>query len=145
MSSFTEKVVPSALSASFHQAFVTATANEDWTTTTSSSSEASLVCTTLAEGVTIRVNPMARQYDGWNEAHFHSHLRLPMECSIAKGMVVTLEGKQIPNTIGGRIIVTTIMYPILYLTCVLCFFRTSPIISICQRMCCYCSFSKGLL
>jgi hypothetical protein len=91
MLSFTEKVVPSALSASYQPAFVTASANEDWTTSLSSS-EGSLVCTTLAEGVTIRVNPMARQYDGWNEAHFHSHLRLPMECSIAKGVVVTLEG-----------------------------------------------------
>jgi hypothetical protein len=35
---------------------------------------------------------MIRQYDGWDSDHFHSQLRLPMECTIANGIVVTLEG-----------------------------------------------------
>jgi hypothetical protein len=136
MLSFTEKVVPSALSASYQPAFVTASANEDWTTSLSSS-EGSLVCTTLAEGVTIRVNPMARQYDGWNEAHFHSHLRLPMECSIAKGVVVTLEGNC--NLLTDCTISSQPVAKYLTFTCF------SAPLSICPRMRRYCSFPQGLL
>jgi len=90
MTSTFEREVQSTASASFEAAFVSATAHEEWTTSPNPS-EGSLPCTSLPEGTTIRVNPMNRQYNGWNEAHFHTNLRLPMECSIAKGLVVTLE------------------------------------------------------
>jgi hypothetical protein len=50
-------------------------------------------CSMLEPGTTIRISPMARQYGGWNEAHFHPNLRLPLECNAGTGVTVLLEGE----------------------------------------------------
>lgn len=58
-----------------------------------SASETDYPCNVLEPGTTIRIAPMARQYGGWNEAHFHPNLRLPLGCNVGTGVVVMLEGK----------------------------------------------------
>jgi hypothetical protein len=57
-----------------------------------SASPSDCPCTISEPGTTIRISPMTKQFGGWNEAHFHSKLRLPLECRVEKGILVLFEG-----------------------------------------------------
>lgn len=50
-------------------------------------------CMMMASGTTVRVAPMERSRGGWDDEHFHEHLRLPEGSNVGKGMVVMLEGE----------------------------------------------------
>ncbi len=62
-----------------------------WTVSTSSKSD--YPCNILEPGTSIRIMPMTRQYGGWDEAHFHPNLRLPLGCNAGAGVTVMLEGE----------------------------------------------------
>jgi hypothetical protein len=64
----------------------------DWN---ASASPSDFPCTISEPGTTIRISPMTKQFGGWNEAHFHSNLRLPLECPVEKGILVLFEGMAI--------------------------------------------------
>lgn len=55
-------------------------------------------CTTpymsTKEGTTIRISPMERACGGWNEEHFHPHLRVPLPShpmTVPRGIIVTFD------------------------------------------------------
>jgi len=58
-----------------------------------SKGEDSYPCNMLEAGTTIKIAPMEKQYGGWNQAHFHSNLCLPINCNAETGVVVVLEGE----------------------------------------------------
>lgn len=66
-------------------------------------------CVALAEGTTIRVAPMERSRGGWDEEHFHEHLRLPEGSNVGKGMVVMLEGELLCSGIMELFIVMIVL------------------------------------
>ncbi len=55
-------------------------------------------CMMLASGTTVRVAPMERSRGGWDDEHFHEHLRLPEGSNIGKGLVVMFEGESLANS-----------------------------------------------
>ena len=57
-------------------------------------------CTMLTEGTSIRVAPMEKSRGGWDDEHFHEHLRLPEGSNVGKGMVVMLEGESSSSLCG---------------------------------------------
>lgn len=61
------------------------------TWTVSLSSQSDYPCNMLQPGTTIRIMPMTRQFGGWDEAHFHPNLRLPLGCNAGAGVTVMLE------------------------------------------------------
>lgn len=66
-------------------------------------------CVALAEGTTIRVAPMERSRGGWDEEHFHEHLRLPEGSNVGKGMVVMLEGELLCSGIMELFIIMIVL------------------------------------
>jgi hypothetical protein len=87
-----EVLLPSA--GSYIPAWVTISADEAWSVSPSKINDKAIPCNALEPGTSIRIAPMTRQYGGWNEEHFHSSLRLPLECSPGQGVTVLLEGKK---------------------------------------------------
>lgn len=79
----------SASEASFALASVETSPDNAWNVITNTTT--GQPCTILDPDQIIRVAPMNRQYGGWNDAHFHPQLRLPLECNTAHGMVVTCQ------------------------------------------------------
>lgn len=63
-----------------------------WHVSEKRESETSLPCHRLEIGARVRIAPMDRQFGGWNQIHFHPNLRIPLECTVGKGITVTLEG-----------------------------------------------------
>ena len=78
-------------------------------TTTTTTTTHVAKCVALAEGTTIRVAPMERSRGGWDEEHFHEHLRLPEESNVGKGMVVMLEGELLCSGIMELFIVMIVL------------------------------------
>lgn len=73
------------------ECWITPHEDQPWALSEFRSEESGLPCCRLETGTTIKIGPMARQYGGWNEDHFHNNLRLPIECNVSKGVVVLLE------------------------------------------------------
>ena len=82
--------VTSTSAATFASAHVEASPDQAWIVQEATGS--GQPCAILDPDTVIRVNPMNRQYGGWNDAHFHPQLRLPLECNTGDGIFVTLQG-----------------------------------------------------
>lgn len=81
----------SASAGYYNAAFVEADADQEWVVSAKQDEPSFLPCAIMEPDSVIRIAPMVRK-GGWDDIHFHPHLRLPMECSVGQGMVVTLEG-----------------------------------------------------
>eukprot|EP00547_Thalassionema_nitzschioides_P009810 CAMPEP_0194228754 /NCGR_PEP_ID=MMETSP0156-20130528/43535_1 /TAXON_ID=33649 /ORGANISM="Thalassionema nitzschioides, Strain L26-B" /LENGTH=627 /DNA_ID=CAMNT_0038961273 /DNA_START=698 /DNA_END=2578 /DNA_ORIENTATION=- len=73
------------------ECWITPHGDQPWEPSAFRSGESDLPCCRLEPETTVKIAPMDREYGGWNEEHFHSNLRLPMECNVGKGVVVVLE------------------------------------------------------
>mmetsp|Transcript_7249 Transcript_7249/g.8265 ORF Transcript_7249/g.8265 Transcript_7249/m.8265 type:complete len:658 (-) Transcript_7249:192-2165(-) len=92
MSSVREIEVMAASSCIYQSdCWITTYSDQPWSFTESKRDENSYPCNRLEVGTTIKIAPMKKQYGGWNQAHFHDNLSLPMNCNGETGVVVVLE------------------------------------------------------